>query len=199
MATPTREETIAALKTLVDKGVTNPFDVLYNEGADEETKKVKETYDAWLQREKPEIEVEESVKEQILESTLLYDAGFTDPDLLDEIAHDWLLNAVSIADYAHRRDLAEVVYAKINEIEEKLHATDPSYEITDYSQVESDWNPSRLSTPAEFYADYAYWKRPGNFTIDDVFAEYKRLHPEAEEAAIKAEMEEAAKTYKETA
>lgn len=195
-STPTREDVVEAFRALVQKGITNPFDVLYSE-QDDEAKQVTELYDSWLQREQPEGTIDEQVKQGLLDNTVMYDAGFTDPDLLDEIASDWLMNFLSAADSAHRRDLAHLVQAKINEVQKKIQEKDPNYELTDFSVQETDWNPPREGGPEAFYPDYAYWKGRGNIDMDEAIREYLRLHPAEDPATVREGFEQAAKEYKE--
>ncbi len=195
---PKREEVVDAFRALVHKGVQNPFAVLYTE-EDDASKKLTELYDAWTQRAHSERSIDEQVTDELLDNTIFYDAGFTDPDLLDEMAGDWLANTLAEAEGTHRRDLAQRVQAKINEIQEKIQEQDPDYEITDFSIPATDWNPPREGGPEAFYPDYAYWKGPGNVDMDDAIKEYLHLHPTGDSASVRAGFEKAARDYKETA
>ncbi len=185
-------------RELVEKGVKNPFDVLYSE-KDDEAKRVTALYDSWIRREHAEATLDEEVREALLDNTVMYEAGFTDPDLLDEIAGDWLMNTLSAANDAHRRDLAQLVQSKINEIQRTIQEQDPNYEITDFSVPDSDWNPPRDGGPEAFYPDYAYWKGPGNIDMDEAVKEYLRLHPTEDAVTIREAFEKAAEKYTETA
>lgn len=50
-------------------------------------------------------------------TTIYADAGFHDPDYLDEIARDWLAQDIEIAEEAGLTDLAVKIQGKINDIE----------------------------------------------------------------------------------
>ena len=158
-------------------------------------------YETWLSQESTRISslpTDEAVQASIDFNALFFDAGFTDTDLLDEVANDFLVNALSLADEAHRRDLADKVKSKILEVQEKIKELNPSYEITSLDEP-GEWNPSRNAAPKEFYADFAYHWGPEGVTVDTAVADYCKYHPDADTAAVKVEMEEAAQEYSERA
>ena len=182
-----REDLIAAYMPYIEEGIDNPFDI--------DSQTVSDLDAAYHQQQtqiNKSLPLAEKIRAEIADSTIFFDAGFTDTDLLEEIAWEWLLSSLSEADNAHRRDLADEVRAKINEIESRIKELDPDYELTDWDKSNKEsWNPSRTSSPKDFYADFAYWKGQAT-TIDEAVAEYKHYHPEADDQAIRLEMEDAA-------
>lgn len=196
----TREDVIAAAQPFVAKGVKSPDELLLDR-QNEEAQRLWRLHDEWIGLESQRIKdlpIDEAVRASIALNTIWYDAGFTGTDILDEISSEWLISALDLADGARRRDLADVVNAKIREIQEKIKEQDPTYEIWDPgSMTLSDWNPPRNAAPGEFYADYAYFIGPEKATIDEAVSEYLRFHPDADTLAIKAEMERAAAEYTE--
>lgn len=192
-----REDVIAAAQLFVAKGVKNPDELL--DSKEEEAQKLWQLHDDWVQQESKRIETlpfDDAIRARIAIDTLWYDAGFTGVDILDEIAGDWLVNALGDADHAHRRNLANEVKAKIREIQEKIKEQDPTYEIQDLDSA--DWNPSRAASSEEFYADYAYFTGPEQATIEDAVSKYLNFHPDADSAEVKKEMERAAQEYTES-
>lgn len=193
----TRESLIAAFQPFIEKGTTDPFDAM--DGADEQSQQLSTMYDTWLSQESARISslpLDEAVQAGIDFQALFFDAGFTDTNLLDHIAKDWLVNTLSLADDAHRRDLADKVKSKMLEVQKKIKELDPSYEITELDEP-GEWNPSRNAAPKEFYADFAYQWGPEGVTIDAAVADYCKYHPDADTTAVKAEMEKAAQEYSE--
>ena len=86
----TRGKVIDAYKELVARGITNPDDL---DLQDPEVKRAHELFDKWQAQEDARSEGNMELRRQAnLSKTMLYvDAGFTDPEYLDEVLHDWLI------------------------------------------------------------------------------------------------------------
>jgi hypothetical protein len=126
----TREQLIAAYKPFVERGVQNPFAIF---DQDDETKRLSSLDTAYhvAQAEKSKtLSPEERIKAEIAGTTVFVDAGFTDIDLLDEIARDWLVNVLSDADALGDQALVSEVKDKIKEVELRIQELDPTYELT---------------------------------------------------------------------
>lgn len=195
----TREDVISAAHRFVQDGIKSPDELL--DGDSEDGKKLWLLHDNWVEQESQRIKTlpfSEAIRARVVMDTIWYDAGFTGIDILDKIASDWLVNALGDADYAHRRDLASEIKAKIREIQEKIKEQDPAYEVWDPdSMTLFDWNPPRNAPPAEFYADYAYFAGPEKATVDKAASKYLQFHPDADSSIVKTEMEKAAEKYTE--
>lgn len=85
-----KEIALNTYKQFIDKGVTSPDDLDLD---DAEVKKANELYYEW-QRE-IDLQAGEDEEKKLranLEKTMFYvDAGFIDPQYLDEVLHDWLV------------------------------------------------------------------------------------------------------------
>ncbi len=127
----TREQLIQEYQPFIERGIQNPFDIFVMD--DEESQRISRldsTYHELLTEAKKSLPTSERIKAEIDESTVFFDAGFTDIDLLDEIARDWLVNELADAQALGDQDLVEIVKAKILEIEQKIKELDPTYELT---------------------------------------------------------------------
>ena len=112
----TREEVINAYKKFVEQGIKSP-DALDLEN--QEVKEANELFDKWRTQEDTRVEGNEELSHRInLSKTMLYvDAGFTDPDYLDEVLKDWLVQDAQNAEKQNdnpervetRRQLAEAM------------------------------------------------------------------------------------------
>lgn len=185
----TRERLVDAFRPLAERG--DPFDVM-NDGSDA-GEKLASLHTTWGEAELRRIAslpLEERVRADIAFNTVFIEAGFTDITFLEDVI-DNLMNTLSMADNAHRRDLASEVKAKIHEIEKKIQEQDPAYETTDFGGKDS-WNPLRTASPAEFYADYAYWIWPQPPSVDEAVAAYQRFHKDCDLVLVKQEMEKIA-------
>lgn len=85
----TRGEVISAYRRFVEQGITNPDDLDLN---NPEVQEANELFDQWQKQEDARAKGnEESMYRVNLAKTMLFvDAGFTDPDYLDEILRDQL-------------------------------------------------------------------------------------------------------------
>ena len=112
----TREKVIDAYKKFVERGIKNPDDL---DLEDSEVKEANELFYKWREQEEKSAEGnEESEHRTNLSITMLYvDAGFTDPDYLDEVLKDWLVQDTQGAEKQNdnperaetRRQLAEAM------------------------------------------------------------------------------------------
>lgn len=129
----TREDLIVAARPFVERGIRTPYD--------KEAKELLKLRDQFAKQESERIKtlpLEEAVRANIALETVWYDAGFTDPRLLDYIATGSILDtALKIAIDGHRGDLVGAVTAKIREIQGKIKEQDPDYEIWDWENF--DW------------------------------------------------------------
>lgn len=85
----TREEVINTYNKFVEQGIKNPDDL---DLENPEVRGANELFDKWRAQEDARAEGDEELSHRInLSKTMLYvDAGFTDPDYLDEVLKDWL-------------------------------------------------------------------------------------------------------------
>lgn len=195
----TRQDLIAAYQPFVEKGIKNPYEIASSEPVSD----LDTAYHQQQSEMKKALSLDQRIRAEIAETTVYFDAGFSDVDLLDEIASDWLINTLSEANDAHRRDLANEVKAKIKEIQTRIKELNPAYELTDWDKFDQEaWNPPWNSAPKDFYADYAYAKGPTHetvaTTVEGALAEYLRGHKDADPALVRDEMEQAAKEYSES-
>jgi|GEM_PF-935968 len=86
----TREEVIEGYKKFVAQGITNPDDLDLD---DQEVKKAHDLYYKWQEQEKAQAHGDEELTHRIgLTIDMLYvDAGFNDPEYLNEVLAEWLV------------------------------------------------------------------------------------------------------------
>lgn len=109
-----REEVIKALQKFVERGITHPDDLPPN---DPEVLAANILLDAWTEQQEaiaqrkgtPEADLEYSFDR----STIFVDAGFSDPNYLDEVANDWLVQDLQDAEEAGLTEIAKKIQAKI--------------------------------------------------------------------------------------
>ena len=121
----TKESVINAYRRFVEAGITNTDDLDLN---DPDVQKAHNLFYQWQKQEDVRVSRNEELQKQIhLAKTMLYvDAGFTDPEYLDEVLNDWLIqdsvNAEKQADNPERietrRQIATAIF-KIRSILEK--------------------------------------------------------------------------------
>jgi len=85
----TREEVIVAYKKFIEQGIKNPDNL---DPKNIEVKKANELFYQWQAQEDARAEGNEELMHRTnLSKTILYvDAGFTDPNYLEEILNGWL-------------------------------------------------------------------------------------------------------------
>lgn len=116
-----REQVIAAFKKFPQRGIDNPDDL---PKADPEVIEANNILDAWTQQAQNEAKrlatPADNLKFTLDRSTIFVDAGFSDPDYLDEVANDWLAQDLREAEDEGLTEIASRIQAKIDEIEAKL-------------------------------------------------------------------------------
>lgn len=113
-----REQVVQAFQKFTDKGITRPDDLPLD---DPEVIQANKLLDEWtnqqqiLAKEKgtPEAELEFSLDR----TTIYVDAGFKDPDYLDEVTNDWLDQDLEAAQEAGLIEIVGKIQDKINDIE----------------------------------------------------------------------------------
>jgi len=121
---PTREQVVEGFKKFVAQGVTNPDDLPLT---DPEVIKANNTFYTWVNHEQaratenpdPAAYLEFSLSS----STVYTDAGFSDPDYIDVVANDWLIQDLDRAEADGLTGVAAKIQAKIDELDEKLKPT----------------------------------------------------------------------------
>lgn len=64
--------------------------------------------------------LESELRHELERSTIYIDAGFSDPDYLDEVANDWLAQDLQRAEDAGLTEIASKIQVKIDEINAKI-------------------------------------------------------------------------------
>lgn len=110
--TVTREQVMAAYRPFVLAGYTSPDDL---PAAGREIERANALFGEWQMAAMEAAEVSEAADARLqyeLELSLLYvDAGFTDPEYLDEVANDWLLQSLEEAEEKNWTQIAEHIRA----------------------------------------------------------------------------------------
>lgn len=116
-----REQVIEAFRKFPEKGVTSPDDL---SSTDPEVIEANNILDTWTQQEQDEANrkgtPEAQLEFSLSRSTIFIDAGFSDPDYLDEVANDWLTQDLQKAEDIGLGGIASKIQAKIDKIEAKL-------------------------------------------------------------------------------
>ena len=116
-----RDQVLEVLKKLSARGIAHQ-DELY-EMVDPEVVEANRLVDLWTTQEQAamkEVNPEAQLEFSFSRSTIFVDAGFTDPDYLDEVANDWLVQDLDAAEGYGLTDLVARIEAKIAEIRAKL-------------------------------------------------------------------------------
>src|SRR3989344_4508166 len=116
-----REQVVDAFKVFPKIGIVNPDDLSPGDSDVISANALLQVWSNQRQLEVQRIGTPEAELEFTLErSTIHVDAGFSDPDYLDEVVNDWLAQDLQSAEDAGLTELAAKIQAKINEIEAKL-------------------------------------------------------------------------------
>lgn len=94
----TREVLIAEFKKFVDEGITHPNDM---DPRNPKFQKELQLYNSWCEQLKAQAGNNEQLQHQsnLMQTMFFIDAGFSDPDYLDEVLNDWLAqDEVNIAE-----------------------------------------------------------------------------------------------------
>lgn len=117
----TRERVVDAFRIFPERGITNPDDLPLN---DSDVISANALLQVWDNQQKAEVQrlgtLEVNLEYTLSRSTIYVDAGFSDPDYLNEVANDWLAQDLQTAEDAGLVELAAKIQAKIKEIEAKL-------------------------------------------------------------------------------
>lgn len=117
----TREQVVDAFRKFPKKGIANPDDLPLDDSDVISANAFLQVWSNQRQAEVKRIGTPEAELEFIFEkSTIHFDAGFSDPDYMDEVAHDWLAQDLQAAENADLTKIAGRIKDKINEIESKL-------------------------------------------------------------------------------
>lgn len=116
-----REQVIGAFRKFPQRGINNPEDL---SESDPEVIGANNILDAWTRQAQDRTQKlatpAANLEFTFDRSTIFVDAGFSDPDYLDEVAHDWLAQDLQEAEDQGLADMASKIQAKIAEIEAKL-------------------------------------------------------------------------------
>lgn len=95
-----REEVIASYQKFVERGITNPDDL---DLEDPEVQAANQLFDQWLAQKdtKAGEDTELNLRTRLAATMFYVDAGFTDPEYLNEVLHEWLLQE---AENAEKKD-----------------------------------------------------------------------------------------------
>lgn len=122
---PTRQQAVDAFKKFVERGVASPDDLDVN---DPEVIEANKVLDAWSvvaeQRAKQSPSPSAMQEFNLSRSTVHTDAGFKDPDYLDEVANDWLVQDLQAAQDAGFSELAQKIQSKRDELDTILENLD---------------------------------------------------------------------------
>jgi len=116
----TREQVVEAFRKFPARGIANPDDLPLD---DSEVISANALLQVWDNQQKAEVQrlgiPEANLEYTLSRSTIYVDAGFSDPDYLDEVANDWLAQDLQKAKDAGLTEMAQRIRAKIDEIETK--------------------------------------------------------------------------------
>jgi hypothetical protein len=116
-----REQVIEMFKKFPERGITDPHALPLNDSEVIEANKV---LDAWtaqqetLARQKGTVEAD--LDFSLNRTTILVDAGFSDPHYLNHVANDWLINDLQRAQDAGLNETSEWIAGRIYEINSKI-------------------------------------------------------------------------------
>ena len=117
----TRKQVVDAFKKFPKRGITHPDDLSSDDTDVISANALLQVWDNQQKAEVKRIGTPEAEHEYNLSRYTIYvDAGFTDPDYLDEVASDWLQQDLQAAEDVNLKDVAAKIQAKIDEIEAKL-------------------------------------------------------------------------------
>jgi hypothetical protein len=116
-----RNEVIEGLRKVAERGIVHPDDL---DRTDQEVKQAQERMFAYVNQEDEkakQAKTPEAIYENRFDqATLEVDAGFTDPEYLDEVANDWLVQDEQDARDIGLIDLGDKIQLKIDEINAQL-------------------------------------------------------------------------------
>jgi hypothetical protein len=114
-----REKLVVMLTEISKRGIRNPERM-----ADADVEQVDHLLDEWTDKYQDYATAigtfEVNLEFSLSRLTVYTDAGFDDPEYLDEIANDWLMQDLDNAEALGLVDLANKIRAKIAEIQAKI-------------------------------------------------------------------------------
>lgn len=119
----TKDDVIAVYKKFVERGIKNPDNLDFT---DPEVKEAEDLLLAWCEQEDQSANGDDELQLRAnLAKTMFYiDASFDDPDYLDEILHDWLIqdsqNAEKQLDNPERIETRRQIAQAMNKIRSML-------------------------------------------------------------------------------
>lgn len=115
-----REQVIEAFRKFPQRGINHPDDL---PESDPEVIEADNILDSWTRQAQDEAQrlatPEANLKFTFDRNTIFVDAGFSDLDYLDEVAHDWLAQGLQEAEDEGLTEIASQIQAKIDEIEKQ--------------------------------------------------------------------------------
>lgn len=116
-----KEQVTGAFKKFLDRGFTSPDELPLD---DPEVMEANDILDVWTKQEQEKAEakgtIEADLQFNLDRSTIFIDAGFSDPNYLDEVANDWLLQNLQEAEEANLPEMVSKIQAKIDEINKTI-------------------------------------------------------------------------------
>jgi hypothetical protein len=118
-----RVQAVDNFRKFVERGITNPDDLDLNDPEVIEANRILDIWDAEQRKLADDAgTLAARLEYNLSRSTILVDAGFSDPDYLDEVANDWLGgNDLADAQEAGLTEIAELIQARIDEINNRLN------------------------------------------------------------------------------
>jgi hypothetical protein len=117
-----RQRVIDTFRKFVERGATDPADLDLSDPEVIEANRIHDSWDTEQQKIAGEAgTLEAKLESSLSRSTVMVDAGFSDPDYLDEVANDWLGgNDLPDAEQAGLTEVTAKIQAKIDEINSRL-------------------------------------------------------------------------------
>jgi hypothetical protein len=118
-----RVQAVDNFRKFVERGITNPDDLDLNDPEVIEANRILDIWDAEQRKLADDAgTLAARLEYNLSRSTILVDAGFSDPDYLDEVANDWLGgNDLADAQEAGLTEIAELIQTRIDEINNRLN------------------------------------------------------------------------------
>ena len=117
----TREQIVDAFRKFPPRGFNSPDDLPLE---DTDVISANALLQVWDNQQKVALQTintpQANLEYTLSRSTIYVDAGFSDPDYLDEVANDWLAQDLQEAEDLGLTEMAEKIQTKIDEIETKL-------------------------------------------------------------------------------
>lgn len=116
-----KDQVIETFRKFADKGIPSPDDLDLD---DPEVITANQILDGWSVQEETAAKKigtrDAELQYELDRSTIMVDAGFSDPDYLDEIVNDWLVQDLQAAQDEGLTNMASKIQAKMDQIQTKL-------------------------------------------------------------------------------